>query len=303
MNPVVVYSAFGIACVTAIMALFLSRKLQNLTALYNDASSRLHAGKQAYQVLESQFKETVKSVEEYEDRIEKLDKVLHSNREKFAKEAGIHQKQIDAIERQMSQHVLRAEHLTEENEVLKNQLLEAQTEAKSQAAVVHAEAQKGLEEKCQKLEKKLVDAEDRLRDWHDRIKVESKDHKRLEARNKKLTDILRKVDPEEARKNKRKAKQMEQLYNSMRGLRELSVERIQNWEVALRKLSEHILGHNPGQEPAIGPLVGGALERIGETLVEESDLSESLDYGPDSKDAVMVPEELVLDQPPPVEAT
>jgi hypothetical protein len=76
---------------------------------------------------------------------------------------------------------------------------------------------------------------------------------------------------------RRRSTHNETLFHSMRGLREMSDERSQNWEVALKKMATWILTSSPLALPndpvlsqSIGPVVGEALSRIGSSLVEFS---------------------------------
>ena len=104
----------------------------------------------------------------------------------------------------------------------------------------------------------------REKDWQARM-FESEKAKAAAEKQAKVGDPL------ELRRLKRKAAQYERLYNSMKGLRELSDERNRNWEVALRKLSAWIV-EEKGLEPAptaIGPLVGTAMQAIGAQLIDE----------------------------------
>ena len=74
---------------------------------------------------------------------------------------------------------------------------------------------------------------------------------------------------------RRRSTQNETLFHSMRGLRDMSDERSQNWEIALKKMATWILTSSPVAIPndpilslSIGPVVGEALARIGSSLVE-----------------------------------
>ena len=85
---------------------------------------------------------------------------------------------------------------------------------------------------------------------------------------------LREADPVEMRKLRRRVAQYDRLYNSMKGLREMTDERNRNYEVALSKLSTWILRQlNLLPVPAqIGPLVGTALQAIGAQLIEDNEM-------------------------------
>jgi chromosome segregation ATPase len=106
------------------------------------------------------------------------------------------------------------------------------------------------------------------------------------ARDKeKLNRMIKTIDPVEINKVKRKIIQSDRLYQSMRGLREMADERNRNWEVALAKLSTWILKHHVKAQilpKDIGPLVGEALEAIGEQIVKDPD-EFAFDCEPESK--------------------
>jgi hypothetical protein len=124
------------------------------------------------------------------------------------------------------------------------------------------------EAKFRQKEEKL---KEELRGLRRQLGDKEKELKELAAKAGKLEETMGKYSPEEIRKLKVKAHRMEVLYNSMKGLREMAEERNQNWEVALRELSVHVL-NNPGVRESkssmpIGELVGAALELAGSSLV------------------------------------
>lgn len=90
------------------------------------------------------------------------------------------------------------------------------------------------------------------------------------------------LDPAAVDTMRRKIAQSEQLYLTMKSLREMAEERNKNWEIALKKLSTWILTSSHLAQPrdpvllqaAVGPLVGEALERIGGNLLDGDDSSD-----------------------------
>jgi chromosome segregation ATPase len=97
------------------------------------------------------------------------------------------------------------------------------------------------------------------------------------------------ADPKELDAMRRRANQNEQLYLSMKSLREMAEERNKNWETALKKLATWILtsshlaqAKDPALLQSIGPLVGEALERIGGKLVDGEDSDEILVHKTDN---------------------
>ena len=86
---------------------------------------------------------------------------------------------------------------------------------------------------------------------------------------KKIRSILHKVKPGDLKKYKQKATSLDQLYNSMKGLREMADARSKNWQTALSALSSHITGKKADTYASFGELVGEALEKIGAVLVKD----------------------------------
>jgi hypothetical protein len=83
------------------------------------------------------------------------------------------------------------------------------------------------------------------------------------------------IDPKDYETTRRRAAQNEQLYQSMRSLRDMAEERNSNWETALRALATWILSssnvarpNDPALSKPIGPLVGEALSRVGGSLLD-----------------------------------
>ncbi len=112
---------------------------------------------------------------------------------------------------------------------------------------------------------------------HNKLQIEELEAQLEAASNsaKKLETQLETVDISTVKTAKRKANQMERLYNSMKGLKEMSDERNTNWEAALRVLSKWIVQNHGGESKdiplAIGPLLAKALQITGNQLIEDSE--------------------------------
>jgi chromosome segregation ATPase len=135
------------------------------------------------------------------------------------------------------------------------------------------------------LERKLVNVE--LQRDHILAKYETLQHEIMDIKAEAQESIeefkrsLPKIDPEELETLRRRALKNEQLFHIMRGHREMAEERNRNWESALRKLSTWILTsssvatrNDPVPSNEIGPLVGEALARIGQSIMEVSPMEE-----------------------------
>ena len=116
----------------------------------------------------------------------------------------------------------------------------------------------------------------------------------LQLKNKTLLteseEKLAAVNPDKIASVKRRAAHYERLYVSMKSYREMSEDRLQNWENALRKLSVWVIANNENKVEIIksddsaidlilngaadpmgplGPIVGLALEKIGTGFLNE----------------------------------
>ena len=89
------------------------------------------------------------------------------------------------------------------------------------------------------------------------------------AEVKKIRTILHKVKPADLKKYKQKATSLDQLYHSMKGLRDMADARSKNWQTALSALSLHITGKKADTYESFGELVGEALEKVGAVLVKD----------------------------------
>ncbi len=121
------------------------------------------------------------------------------------------------------------------------------------------------------------------------LKIRELEHKSKTAQTETEAKLAA-ISPDKVASVKRRAAHYERLYVSMKSYREMSEDRLQNWETALRKLSLWVLEHN--QKPVLkaksedaaidgilnekanpkgplGPIVGLALETIGTGFIDE----------------------------------
>lgn len=138
---------------------------------------------------------------------------------------------------------------------------------------------KTLEAECDRLQNELDRADKRNSSAHrDELNRMRLRLNQLETELKKRGEATA-PDTADLESIRRKAAQNEQLFLSMKSLREMAEERNKNWEIALRKLSTWILTSSHIAQPkdpvllqsSIGPLVGEALERIGCNLLDVDD--------------------------------
>ncbi|MBF0443227.1 MAG: hypothetical protein HQK54_15065 [Oligoflexales bacterium] len=263
-SQLITYLGYLLAAVFAFFSFVTYRKFLRLKALFSEAATRLQIGQKSYDELVENEKKLNLKLEQSRVMVLDLEKIIEDGRSKYSKQSLELQDLRTKFESQLEKLTRERDHLAEESEVLMKQVKEADlnlrklsSEGKEQSKKTGADQQE-LKEKFDR----------ELSELRKQFASIEKEKKNLAMEVDKLRDILKKVDPKIIQRSKQKVKEMEQLYCSMKGLREMAEERNQNWEVALRKFAEHIL-EKPCPDKSIGPLVGEALEKIGCTLVHD----------------------------------
>ena len=159
------------------------------------------------------------------------------------------------------------EHLLEQVQVLTQQLSEVVKEKKLYSDEL-VTLQRTLDDKARQMNEAT---RIQLNDVQAQLQSARRDRQAAQSQLEKLKLESGLVKPEELKRWQLKVARLEQLYATMKGLRELAEERNENWETALRFFALHILGKTPAlsAESSIGSLVGEALEKIGATLVDD----------------------------------
>lgn len=266
----------------AAMAVYFYTQKQSLMALLTDARVRLDTQQKNHETQQAKHREAEESLRSAQSVLKEMEQTILANREKFAKIAKEQADQLEAMEAIVQQKDLKIEHLREENSALKNQLMSQDQELKVKLRAFKEELEAEFKEKAAKKETENQKTQKSVQKLELETEALRKDLDQARQKNAKLTAILKKVQPDDLAKTKRKIKQMEQLYHSMKGLKELTDERNHNWEIALRKLSGHILKRSDSPHEPIGELVGSALEAIGSRLVEDSLGDEAFIMGAES---------------------
>lgn len=256
-------SGYILAAIVFVFLLTAWRRVSAQGALLRDAANRFQMGKAAYQKLQGENKTLSEQDLLRRETVSNLEKNLDEARERFSQFKSEIEKTKGEYEDELATLRLKIEHFQEEHRALITQL----------ADVEHVKNQALRELQTINLEGELrLKAE--VQQWKTRFAESEKRAQELERELKKTQVILKDADPRENVKHRRKVSEMERLYQSMKGLREMAEERNQNLEVAARKLASHITGHPDtladGRPAPLGPLVGEALEKIGATLVLES---------------------------------
>ncbi len=252
------------AAVLFVYAMFVRKNWLETKALLADTTIRYEAliqhGKQA----EGQRSAQKEQLEKLRQQTLKAEKTLEEQKRRFENErldaAKAKDEQVKIVQKLNALN----EHFAEQVQVLTVQLADAVKEKKA-ALDELAAFQRNFEERV----RTATDAQRReLSELQNQIQAARRDRSAAQTQLEKFKQESGHVKPEELRRWQLKVARLEQLYASMKGLREMAEERNQNWETALRYFATHILGDKTkAADTSIGSLVGAALEKIGATLV------------------------------------
>lgn len=250
-------------------AIYTRSRLSQSTALLADAASRLEAVNRQAKQFEQQARQAQEVADKFRQQATQLDKQLEDSRHKLSDRTiewnKLKTEREDLVERGNRQN----EHLKEQVLVLTEQLAESIRDKKSALAEIGKVQSEGDEKTRQQLE--IV--RQQFRETNQLLQQNQREKQQLEQQLTKIRDESGRVKPEDFMRVKQKLARLEQLYLSMRGLRELAEERNKNWETALRYFAGHVLQKPLDAElqtQGIGQLVGEALEKIGSSLIIES---------------------------------
>lgn len=264
MNDAFLYVAIVVAIAALVYAVITKREVATFKALADNAGGQAARLSEKMQKLEQGKKNAETSLEQIRSSQRNFDKKV----EEFKRKISERDQKIAELGQQGEQASTdlqrRIDILTEEKETITNQLAEAVAEKKalSDAASKHS-AETSSSPKPEHLEKAKSDIES----LKQQLNQARKENKSFRNEVEKAREILRKVNPGELKRTKAKLSQVEQLYRSMKGLKEMTEERNENWQQALRYMAAHINGKDLKTSEPLGPLVGEALQKIGKELV------------------------------------
>lgn len=259
---------FALAAISMAWAFMGQRRIASLQALVNEAANRFQLGKEAYQKLQAQHQKATEEESIRRQTVSNLEKNLDDARKKLQSLKLEQEANHLSLREEMRRIELKKEHLEEENRELMTQIREAE-QLKSASM---KELRGAALESDMKLKAETAHLRQQLDEWRQKAHT-------LEGENRKMKVVFSKVDPAESSRIRVKAKEMERLFQSMKGLRELAEERNNNLEVAVRKLAAYIIRKPEtladGSLAPLGPMVGEALESIGARLVDDEFLASS----------------------------
>ena len=232
---------FALALMLAVALAVNYKRMLRVKLAFDEAKNRLSKGEKGYDELSKQYAESLHRNEERSTACMNLEQALEANQHKLA----TYEMQLNKAREETKESVRKLanekDHWQQQAEALTEQLKEAIEEKRAKARELQKMAGRELEEGRHKLKIEEERLQSEAKNLKKELAEKDKEARQLAVRVKKLEDILNKINPEEIRKTKVKAHRMEQLYNSMKGLREMADERNQNWELALRELAAFII--------------------------------------------------------------
>ncbi len=255
--------------ITAIAAIVMRRNWLEAKALLSDTTIRYEAALQQFQKADQGTKAHKEQIEKYRQLAQKAEKNLEDVKSRSSDGKLEIMRLKTEIEGIQLKHQSQKDHLLEQITVLTSQLSENVKEKK--LALEEANGLRTqMEEKARELSEGL---RAQLSEVQQKLGEMKRERDKAISQLEKFKSESGLVKPEELRRWQLKLARTEQLYASMKGLREMAEERNENWETALRFFAAHILGKDAGklEGATIGALVGEALEKIGATLVKDDE--------------------------------
>ncbi|MGE0173679.1 MAG: hypothetical protein AB7T49_12860 [Oligoflexales bacterium] len=260
------FLGYIISAVLGLVATFLYFRIQTLKLFLTDAAKRFEAGKKAYFELDKTAKELVDQNTFLLSRSQKLDAMIEENRSRHAKR--IRELEASTEEQKRQQHVKErtSANLDEQVKSLTEQL------RTSEAERIKLRENLGREfgSKHDQVAKEAATLRTELKTAKEQNDGFQRENMRLKKMIERQERVLQEVNIDMVNKVRKRAHNLEQLYMSMKGLRELAEERSQNWEVGLRALSSYVLSKyndNVDNYASLGEAVANSLEKIGAAMV------------------------------------
>lgn len=269
----------ALAAVFAVAAFIMRKNWLESKALLTDTTIRYEAALQQFQKADQGSRSQKEQLEKYRQLAQKAEKAAEDIKARSSDGKIEITRLRTEIEGLQSKLDSQKEHLLEQISVLTSQLSENVREKKAALDEVH-NLNTQMEARAHSLSEGL---RTQLADLQTKLNEAKRERSFAVSQLEKVKSETGMVKPEELRRWQLKVARTEQLYSSMKGLREMAEERNENWETALRFFAAHILGLNVEaiKTASIGALVGEALEKIGATLVND-DEEQALPYAPKS---------------------
>ncbi len=257
------------AFASLVFAFYSRNRLAQSQAVLADVSSRLEALTKQNKQQEQGLRNAQDNADKYRQQSAQADKQVDDLKQKLSDRTAEWNKLKSEREEVQKRFLLQREHLDEQVQVLTQQLSEAIREKK----IVQDENIRLQKDGDEKSRQAMEILRQQVREAQQQTQQVRREKQQIESQLARAKEETPRVKPEDLQRYKQKVVRLEQLYGSMRGLRELAEERNKNWETALRYFAGHILEKPLDAElqtQSIGRLVGEALEKIGASLVIET---------------------------------
>lgn len=255
-----------ISVLLLVYATITRRRWLETKALLADTIIRFESLQEHNKQADQQIKSAKEQTEKLKAQFQKVERQLEDSKHKI-NERGLEATRAKGeVEETVKKAERQREHLLEQVQVLTQQLSEAVKDKKGALDELH-KVQRDLEGRAQLA---AEGSRQQISDLQAQVQQAKREQKNLQAQLEKFKQESGLVKLEELKRWQLKVARLEQLYASMKGLREMAEERNRNWETALRVFAAHIL-ERPAEEAGIGLLVGEALEKIGATLVYDDE--------------------------------
>lgn len=257
-------SGYIIGVICGGVGLYYWQRSASLYSLLVEGANRFEEIRQRNSLLEKTLTKAEAKFSQHKDQVSRLDKGIDEAR-------GRASELLKKLEAREHESRLNAEKFDLQRNYFETQMHKFQDQLKvSDASRLMLESALDKSANELKYQSAVVSEEQALKIKDLELKLKGK-----EAAFNELENRAKQGDPDEMRKLRRKIAQYDRLYGSMRGLKEMTEERNRNWEVALRKLSVHILSERGLKEheipKTIGPIVAEALQAIGTQLIDDNE--------------------------------
>ncbi|MCB9229547.1 MAG: hypothetical protein H6618_08045 [Deltaproteobacteria bacterium] len=268
-DSLILAGSLATAATSCLLYLMERNKKQQQQKLTEELSEKLKLADESSRRITQENEEIRKDSGEKNKKQRQLEKDLLKSKERAEKLRSEHEQALTDLRKEQSKAHDKMAHLRTQMEALTSQMQEADEEkkqlrlkadeARDQVRQVETQAQQHLKDRLKVSEHKIRNLEDELR----------KKDKLLSREKAKPA-----ADPAILRKSRAKLSQYAHLYRMMRSQKEMSDERIRNWELALSLLSSWVLkqqGHTIHEEQNLGIKVASALEaaRLGPLVQDE----------------------------------
>jgi len=267
-NQLVQIFGYVLAAVAAMAAASLWSKLSHLRSFVREAGTKFEELRRHSAQVEERARKDAEKLAQVRDSIQRLEKATEDARSKASNSAKLLETKEQEFHLSLHRSEIQREHLVQQVQVLTQQLQEADQVRKDSEMQLAAQ----LKDSAEKGRAAQEPLQAKIRELRSQLQEADRARSKADSERQALAEKMKNANPDDVKRAMRRMAQYGRLYESMRGLREMADERNRNWESALRHLSGWILktsdtGSDIDSSAAIGPLVGAALEIVGEQLV------------------------------------